>query len=55
MARSDSSNRVFDRMIVALVVTTSILAVAVLVSVVRTPQGAAAATDQPRRQSSMRH
>ena len=37
VARPDSSSSVFDRMILVLVVTTSLLAVAVLVSVLRTP------------------
>ena len=45
MAQTDSSSSVFDRMILVLVVTTSVLAVAVLVSVLRSPADAAA-TDE---------
>ena len=46
MPGPDSSTSVFDKMILGLVVTTSILAVAVLVSVLRSPTGAVA-TDEP--------
>ena len=42
MAQTDSSSSVFDRTILVLVLTTSVLAVAVLVSVLRSPAGAAA-------------
>ncbi|HEX2369547.1 MAG TPA: multicopper oxidase domain-containing protein [Acidimicrobiia bacterium] len=46
VAPPDSSSSVFDRMILVLVVTTSLLAVAVLISVLRAPAGAAA-TEEP--------